>query len=256
MAWPSKPLLRATRGFTLVTVLVTIALLSACDGGADDENGDAPPEATASAPAASPTDTTPPGAGTEPNGQPSNGSDDYGEAYDRSLQMALDEDLGSDINDQYLASVDIDIKPNGEGLPEGSGLAEQGAEIYASQCASCHGQNGEGGGPGGDGPRLIIENAGPWEPGDDKVIGNYWPYATTVYDYARRAMPFFAPGSLTDDEYYAVTAYLLSENGVIAVDEEMNAETLPQVEMPNRDNFFSCWPDECRPDVEGGTQAD
>ncbi len=231
-------------------LLAALTLLVACDD-SEDSPGDGSPTSTATT---TPTATsTTQGSG---GGGGSGASSDYDDAYDSAVSMAFDQDIGSDVDDEYLASIDIDIKPNGEGLPEGSGVASQGAEIFASQCAQCHGENGEGGGPAGNGPQVIIENASAWQPDDPKVVGNYWPYATTVYDYIRRAMPFLTPGSLSDEEVYAVTAFLLAENGVIAADEEMNQDTLPQVEMPNRDSFFSCWPDHCRPDVGGDAQED
>lgn len=154
-------------------------------------------------------------------------------------------EIGSAAVDDRIAALDIDVRPGGEGLPEGSGTAEEGAEVYARNCARCHGANGT---EGGVGPVLVSE-PGPWQPGMPVTIGTYWPYAETVFDYVRRAMPFDNPGSLTDEEVYAVVAWLLSENQIVESDAEMNAETLPQVEMPNRDSFFSCWPQECRPDI-------
>jgi cytochrome c len=150
--------------------------------------------------------------------------------------------FGQAADDELVAEWDIDIPPDGSGLPDGSGTAGEGAEVYAAECAACHGETGR---EGGLGPVLVSE-PGPWEPGMPRTIGSYWPYATTVYDYVHRAMPFDHPGSLDPDQVYAVTAYLLAENGVIAEDQEMNAETLPQVEMPNQPNFFPCWPEECR----------
>lgn len=234
----------------LLIAVVASVLLVACDDD-DAANGDGSPSPTATSTQTG-TGTSTPGGGMGGGGT---GSADYDAAYGSALEMALDEDRGSEVDDAYLASVDIDIRPDGHGLPDGSGIATQGAAVYAAQCASCHGDNGEGGGPAGNGPQVIIDPATAqdgWQPDEPKVIGNYWPYATTVYDYVRRAMPFLTPGSLTDDEYYAVVAFLLAENGIIGEEEEMNAETLPQVEMPNRDHFFSCWPDECRPDVESG----
>ena len=109
-------------------------------------------------------------------------------------------------------------------------------------------QIGKPGRTAGIGPQLVSE-PGPWKPGTPKTIGSYWPYSTTVYDYIRRAMPFNAPGSLTNDQVYAVTAWLLAQNHVIDASQEMNAQTLPQVKMPNRDNFIQCWPNACRPDI-------
>lgn len=123
---------------------------------------------------------------------------------------------------------DIDVGPDGDGLPPGGGTARQGETIYTAKCAGCHGSDGQKG-------RDTL--AGP--PGNTqyKTIGNYWPYATTLFDYVRRAMPPDAPGSLTDAEVYALTAYLLYLNTLIAADAEMNAETLPRVAMPALDRF-------------------
>ena len=127
----------------------------------------------------------------------------------------------------------IDVGPDGDGLPAGGGTARQGEKIYTEKCAGCHGPDGQKGrdklaGPPGDERKKTIGL---------KTIGNYWPYATTVFDYIRRAMPPTAPGSLTGDEIYALTARLLFLNAIIAVDAEMNAGTLPLVTMPALDRF-------------------
>ena len=138
-----------------------------------------------------------------------------------------------------LAAVDIDANGSGVGLPPGQGTAALGTGLFAQKCAFCHGPHGEGQGPY---PQLIgrTPDAGFVFASDakaPKTIGNYWPYATTVYDYVHRAMPFNAPGSLTPDETYSIVAYLLSENGVIAPSAVMNAKTLPAVQMPARPHF-------------------
>lgn len=153
--------------------------------------------------------------------------------------------FGSPASDDVLADWDIDIPPSGEGLPDGSGSVADGEAVYASQCASCHGQTGR---EGGIGPQLVSE-PGPYEEGMPKTIGSYWPYATTVYDYIYRAMPFGSPGSLSPDEVYAVTAYLLNANEIIPDGAVMDADALPKVSMPNQPSFFPCWPETCRPDV-------
>ena len=145
-----------------------------------------------------------------------------------------------------IAAWDIDVMPDGAGLPDGSGTAESGAPVYAAQCAVCHGAAGEG----GVADRLVGYDPdstppfGPryeaWRAGRDDVpfsVGNYWPYATTLFDYIRRAMPSDAPGTLTADEVYGLVAWILAENGIVAPDAVMNAETLPAVEMPARDVF-------------------
>lgn len=127
------------------------------------------------------------------------------------------------------AEADPTVFPDGRGLPPGQGTASQGQVLYQARCAACHGEAGQGG-PGG---RLV--GRGPAWP--DKTIGQYWPHATTVFDYVRRAMPPDRPGSLTDDQAYALTAYLLHANGVIAADEVMSSRSLPGVPMPNRHGF-------------------
>ncbi|RPD47288.1 c-type cytochrome [Paracnuella aquatica] len=128
-----------------------------------------------------------------------------------------------------IAAVDIDVRPDGQGLPPGSGTVPEGRAIYATKCASCHGATGV------EGPynRLVSSDTS-----RAKAIGNYWPYATTLFDYIRRAMPFNAPGSLSNDEVYHLTAYLLHANGLVAADIEMNAANLPKVVMPAEDLFF------------------
>ncbi len=129
--------------------------------------------------------------------------------------------------------------PDGAGLPSGSGTARQGASIYAQKCAACHGENGKGGTASAldaKGPIVSINAA-------EKTIGNFWPYATTLFDYIRRAMPWQQPKSLTSDEVYALTAYVLVLNKVIGENDAMNATTLPRVRMPNREGFIPRFPD-------------
>jgi S-disulfanyl-L-cysteine oxidoreductase SoxD len=124
------------------------------------------------------------------------------------------------------------IMPDGTGLPAGSGSAAEGAEVYLYDCAICHGDTGI------EGP--VTPFVGPndvWP----KPAGLHWPHATTLFDYIRRAMPFYAPKSLSDDEVYAVTAYILWRNGVIKEDAVLDANTLPQVAMPNTGNFIDVW---------------
>lgn len=147
-------------------------------------------------------------------------------------------DLGRAVSEADLAAWDNSIPPDGTGLPAGSGTVQEGAKVYAMRCQSCHGEGGAG-----DPADPLVNGVGSLEAAEPmKTVGSFWPYATTLFDYTRRAMPLDAPQSLSDDEVYAVTAFILSENGVIADDAEMNAETLPQVEMPNRDGFISWWP--------------
>lgn len=140
-----------------------------------------------------------------------------------------------------VRAIDIDVRPDGMGLPPGSGSALEGQPIFAQKCAACHGAAGEG----GVGPKLVDPT--PFKPGVTvATVGNYWPFATTVWDYINRAMPFDRPGSLTPDEVYAVTAYVLSANGIIADSDVMDPQSLPAVKMPNAAGFTSPDP---RPDV-------
>ena len=145
-----------------------------------------------------------------------------------------------------IESLDIDVKPDGTGLPAGQGTAASGAQLYQQQCASCHGRQGEGGIAN---PLVGTEPAGippfgpeyeSWRGGRDDTpmtIGNYWPYATTLFDYIRRAMPTPQPGSLSADEVYGLTAWLLAANGIIDDADVLDADTLPRVEMPARELF-------------------
>ena len=149
--------------------------------------------------------------------------------------------FGQPISPADLAAWDISIAPNGVGLPPGSGTPAQGAKVYADRgCTLCHGENGSGG-PGGP-----LVGGGPLNSTDRdpvKLIGNYWPYATTIFDFTRRAMPWQQPKTLSDDEVYALTAYILALNKIIGENDVMNAETLPKVKMPNRDGFISKYPE-------------
>jgi len=147
------------------------------------------------------------------------------------MQQALIADVSESELSQFFSSM-----PDGRDLPAGSGTVMQGATVYAAQCASCHGAKLEG----GIGPKLIGGRgtlaATPGNP-PVKTIESYWPYATTVFDYIKRAMPFPMPGSLSNDDAYAVTAYILNQAKIVPDDAVMNKETLPKVEMPNRNGF-------------------
>jgi mono/diheme cytochrome c family protein len=133
------------------------------------------------------------------------------------------------------------IAPDGSGLPEGSGTVAAGREVLAARCSKCHGEKGEGAvGPVLVGGQGTLATAKPL-----KTVGSYWPYATTVWDYINRAMPFDQPGLLKPPEVYAVVAYILNLNGIIANDQVMDAKSLPKVKMPNRDGFVA----DRRPDV-------
>ena len=132
----------------------------------------------------------------------------------------------------------LSVFPDGENLPEGSGTAEQGKAPYEMYCTACHGVEGEGtlanklvGGRG------TLDTDAP-----EKTVGSYWPYATTVFNYIRRSMPYTAPMSLTDEEYYAITAFILNKNDIIAADTVLDKNSLPEVRMPNRDGFVNAYP--------------
>jgi S-disulfanyl-L-cysteine oxidoreductase SoxD len=146
--------------------------------------------------------------------------------------------LGTAVSAEEVAPWDISIPPSGAGLPKGGGTARQGLRVYEQKCVACHGAKGVGkpadalvGGSGSLASKAPL-----------RTVGSYWPYATTLFDYVRRAMPITNPLSLSDDEVYAVSAYLLYLNGIVGEDEQMNAQSLPQVKMPNRGGFISDWP--------------
>jgi S-disulfanyl-L-cysteine oxidoreductase SoxD len=148
--------------------------------------------------------------------------------------------FGQPIAPADLSSWDISIGPDGAGLPPGRGTAAQGEAVFMAKCQACHGEKGAGkpndalvGGFG-----TIASNGTAV-----KTVGSYWPYATTLFDYVRRAMPWNATKSLTGDELYAVSAYILHLNGVIGADDVLDAQSLPKVKMPNRDNFIIRFPD-------------
>lgn len=136
--------------------------------------------------------------------------------------------FGEEADGALINIWNISIAPDGKGLPAGRGSAKQGAVVYQVKCVSCHGPNGW------DGPfdPLVTQ-----EGGKAKTIGNYWPYATTVFDYIRRAMPYNAPGSLSNEEVYQLTAFLLYANGLLSEEEELDAKNLPKIEMPARKLF-------------------
>lgn len=146
--------------------------------------------------------------------------------------------LGESVSQEQLDAAIFTVMPDGQGLPGGAGTAADGKAVYEQHCMACHGENGEGtlndrlaGGRGTiDGPQPV------------KTVGSYWPYATTLFDYIRRAMPYNTPGSLDDDELYAVTAYVLHLNDIVGETERLDAASLPDVHMPNRDNFDRAWP--------------
>ena len=152
--------------------------------------------------------------------------------------------LGRAATPDELARADISIPPDGRGLPAGSGSVAQGAQVFAAKCAACHGAQGEGT-PNGD--RLVggvgtLATANPV-----KTVSSYWPYATTLFDYIRRAMPITNPQSLQNDEVYAVVAYVLSIDNIVPKDAVLDAQSLPKVQMPNRGGFINWEPRLIRP---------
>src|SRR5213083_3589357 len=146
--------------------------------------------------------------------------------------------LGRPATAAQIAGWDISVGPDGVGLPPGSGTAAKGAVVYEQKCQSCHGAKGAG----QPNDRLVGGQGTLAGKAPVRTIGSYWPYATTVFDYVRRAMPYLQPQSLTNDEVYALTAYLLRLNGIIGESDEINAQTLPRISMPNRDNFIVVYP--------------
>ena len=148
---------------------------------------------------------------------------------------------GRPATQEEIRRLGISIAPDGTGLPEGSGTPTAGRDIFNALCARCHGEKAEGGvGPALVGGQGTLSTARPL-----KTVGSFWPYATTVWDYINRAMPFDKPGSLDPGAVYALTAYILNINGIIGADQAMDAKSLPKVKMPNRDGFV---PDP-RPDI-------
>lgn len=140
--------------------------------------------------------------------------------------------FGSEASDARVAMWDIDVRPDGEGLPGGEGSVAEGREVYDLFCMACHGLTGT------EGPNDRLVGREPWEEfPTTRTVGNYWPHATTLYDYIRKAMPQLTPGILNADQTYAVIAYILFMNEIVPEDAVMNAETLPAVTMPARDRF-------------------
>jgi mono/diheme cytochrome c family protein len=147
--------------------------------------------------------------------------------------------FGKPISEADANAWDISIAPDGKGLPSGSGTPAQGAVVYAQKCAACHGDKGEG----GTAPRLfggVGTLKAPQQP--VQTVGSYWPYATMVFDFVRRAMPWDRPKSLTNDEVYASVAYILSLNGLMKDGEVLNKDSIMKIQMPNRDGFIDLYP--------------
>ena len=160
-------------------------------------------------------------------------------AFGSGVLLAQGPNLGQPISPADIAAWDISVLPDGSGLPPGSGTPAQGSHIYAQKCAACHGENGKGG------QNAALVGGLPLTTGIDatKTIANFWPYATTLFDFTRRAMPWPRPRTLTNDEVYALTAYILALNKIIGENDVMNADTLPKVRMPNRDGFIVRFPE-------------
>jgi len=142
--------------------------------------------------------------------------------------------LGQAVSPADLAAWDISIAPDGIGLPPGQGTSAQGEAVYVSKCLACHGEKGAG-----KPNDVLVGGAGSLAAGQTpvKTVGSFWPYATTLFDYIRRAMPYNESKSLTADELYAVSAYILALNGIIGASDVIDAQSLPKVKMPNRDGF-------------------
>ena len=143
-------------------------------------------------------------------------------------------DFGRPATPEEIKLWDIDVRPDGKGLPEGGGTVERGKSVFADNCAACHGDNGQGGIKdrlvGGQG--TLASNM------PVKTVGSFWPYATTLFDYIHRAMPYQEPGSLSIDDTYAVAAYILNLNGIIPAEGRLDKGNLAKVRMPNRDGFI------------------
>jgi cytochrome c len=141
-------------------------------------------------------------------------------------------EFGAEASEARIALWDTDVRPDGAGLPAGRGTVAEGEVVFRTYCIACHGASGT------EGPNDVLVGSEPWEAWPGSVtIGGYWPYATTLYDYISRAMPQLTPGALTSDQTYAVIAYVLNRNGIVAADAVMDAGTLPAVVMPARDRF-------------------
>jgi S-disulfanyl-L-cysteine oxidoreductase SoxD len=151
--------------------------------------------------------------------------------------------IGKPATPEEIRTRGISVTPDGRGLPTGHGTAIQGRSVYVARCAGCHGKRGQGSvvNPALVGGRGTLTTDKPLA-----TVGSYWPYATTLWDYIHRAMPYQNPGSLTSDQVYSVTAYILFMNKIVGEHEELNKETLPKVRMPNRNGFVR----DPRPDVK------
>ena len=159
-----------------------------------------------------------------------------------SMRAAQGPNLGRPLTPVEIRNIDITVAPNGKGLPSGSGSVLAGAVVYAKNCQACHGPQGAG-----KPAEQLTGGVGSLASGKPvKTPASYWPSATTLFDYIRRAMPITSPQSLTNDEVYAVTAYILSIDGIVPKDAVLDAKSLPQIKMPNRDGFVRWRPKPAR----------
>lgn len=146
---------------------------------------------------------------------------------------------GRPLTADEVRKIDITVAPDGTGLPPGNGSVAEGEKVYVQKCLGCHGPQGAG-----KPMEQLTGGVGSLASGKPvKTAASFWPAATTLFDYTRRAMPITSPQSLTNDEAYAVTAYLLSIDGIVPKDAVLNSKSLPQVKMPNRDGFVRWWPE-------------
>lgn len=225
--------MRARTNLNTRTTLACLALAGAAACGDAAANG---PATSASTPAAAP--AVGPAAFTDYDGAAVAGGPGAGKRFG----------IGSAAARTAIAAMDRDVGPDGAELPPGRGTVAEGRTLYTAQCAACHGLNGEGNEP--TYPRLLgrVADAEGFKFASDPklphTIGNYWPHATTLFDYIRRAMPHPQPGSLSDDQVYALTAYLLAQDDVIADDAALDAAALRAVKMPYADRFR---PDDRKP---------
>ena len=150
--------------------------------------------------------------------------------------------VGRTPTEQDIRALEVTVAPDGTGLPEGSGTAVEGRALFAQRCAKCHGEKATG----DVGPALVGGRGTLTTPKPLKTVGSFWPYATSVWNYVNRAMPFNEPGSLTHSQVYAAVAYVLYLNDIVSENEVLNAKTVPKVRMPNRDGFVS----DPRPDIK------
>jgi len=163
-------------------------------------------------------------------------------AFSNEAQAQSPYGIGRPATAAEIAGWNIDIGRDGSNLPEGSGSVSHGREVFAQQCASCHGEKGEG----GLGDRLAGGQGTIGTPKPIRTVGSYWPYAPTLFDYIRRAMPQNAPQSMSNEDVYAVSAFILHLNGLVGADATLDAKSLATVKMPNRDRFVG----DARPDVK------